>query len=98
MGDVRGTMSFLAEWYLQDLADTVVDDIVTRLHAAASMVTSAGTQVRLVATLSVPTDEVLYGVFDAASSEAVSAACDQAGSPHQRLSTDVIARFASGAA
>lgn len=98
MGDVRGALNFLAEWYLPDLAETAVDDIVTRLDAAAALVTGEGTPVRLMVTLSVPTDEVLYGVFDAASPEAVIAACRRAGVPQQRLSTDVVARFVSGAA
>lgn len=98
MGDVRGAVTFLAEWYLRDLAETTVDDIVTRLDSAASVVTAGGTPVRLVVTLSVPTDEVLYGVFDACTPEAVVATCLGAGLPHQRLSTDVVARFVSGAA
>jgi len=98
MGDVHGAMNFLAEWYLPDLAETTVDDIVSRLDAAAALITGEGTPVRVVMTLSVPTDEVLYGVFDAASPEAVVATCQRAGLPQQRLSTDVIARFVSGAA
>ncbi|PRC43470.1 hypothetical protein C6A85_000000105200 [Mycobacterium sp. ITM-2017-0098] len=98
MGDARGAVTFLAEWFLRDLAERTVDDIVKRLDAAASVITAGGTPVRLVATLSVPTDEVLYGVFDASSPEAVVATCLRAGLPHQRLSTDVVARFVSGAA
>ncbi|VEG51904.1 Uncharacterised protein [Mycolicibacterium aurum] len=98
MGDVGSRTSFLAEWYLPNLAEATVDDIVTRLRAAAAAVTRAGAPIRLVATLSVPTDEVLYGVFDADSPEAVVSTCERAGSPHQRLSTDVTARFVSGAA
>ena len=53
----------------------------------------AGTAVRLVITLSVPTDEVLYGVFGAASPDIVSEACLRAGVPFQRISGDVGARF-----
>jgi hypothetical protein len=98
MGDGHGAKKFLAEWYLSDLAETTVDDVVTRLDTAASVLTAEGTPIRLVVTLSVPTDEVLYGVFDAHSAEAVVATCRRAGLPHQRLSTDVIARFVSGAA
>lgn len=96
MGDVRATTSFLAEWYLPDLADARVDDIVERLHAAASGLASGGARVRLVATLSVPSDEVLYGVFDADSPDAVVATCEHAGIPQQRLSADVVARLISG--
>ncbi len=94
MDDVRDTLSFLAEWYLPDLAEAAVDDIVERLHTAACVLTAAGARVRLMATLSVPTDEVLYGVFDADSSENVVAACERGGIPPQRLSGGVVARLA----
>ncbi|KWX58019.1 hypothetical protein [Mycobacterium sp. NAZ190054] len=95
MGDVRTATNFLAEWYLPDLAETTVDDIVTRLDAAAAAVSGEGSRVRLMVTLSVPTDEVLYGVFDAESPDAVGAACLRAGVPHQRLSPHVVARIAT---
>lgn len=98
MAGVRGATNFLAEWYLPDLAETTVDDIVSRLDAAAAAVSDQGSRVRLVVTLSVPTDEVLYGVFDADSADAVGAACLRAGVPHQRLSPHVVARFVSGTA
>ncbi|WP_024444646.1 hypothetical protein [Mycolicibacterium iranicum] len=95
MGNVRATTNFLAEWYLPDLADAAVDDIMARLRTAATELTSGGARVRLLATLSVPTDEVLYGVFDADSPEAVVAACEHAGLPQQRLSADVVPRVMS---
>ena len=98
MGDVHRAMNFLAEWYLPDLAETTVDDIVTRLDAAAAAVSDRGEHVRLVVTLSVPTDEVLYGVFEAVSQDAVVATCARAGVPQQRLSTHVVARIVNGAA
>ena len=88
--------TFLAEWYLPDLAEAAVDDIVARIDAAASTVSGEGTPVRLLMTLSVPTDEVLYGVFDAGSPEAVVTTCRRAGVPHQRLSDHVVARLARG--
>ncbi len=88
--------TFLAEWYLPDLAETAVDDVVARIDAAASTVSGEGTPVRLLMTLSVPTDEVLYGVFEAGSPEAVVTTCRRAGVPHQRLSDHVVARLARG--
>jgi hypothetical protein len=83
----------LAEWYLPELTEQSVDDIVTRLDAAAATVTGEGTPVRLLVTLAVPTDEVLYGVFGAESSDIVSRTCAQAGVPHQRLSGDIDTRI-----
>ncbi len=84
---------YLAEWYLPEMTTTSVDDMVAKLDAAALAVSGEGTPVRLVVTLSVPSDEVLYGVFGAASPGIVSKACLQAGVPFQRISGDVGARF-----
>ena len=84
---------YLAEWYRPDLTQHVLDDIIGSLDAAISAVSNAGTPVRLLVTLAVPTDEVLYGVFTADSPDAVVAACRQAGVPVERLSTDVGARI-----
>ena len=75
------------------MTTTSVDEVVAKLDAAAASLSSEGTPVRLVVTLSVPTDEVLYGVFGAHSSDTVSKTCLQAGSPYQRLSGDVGARI-----
>ena len=66
MTDGRHAESYLAEWYLPNLAEPTVDDVVARLSAAASAVTGEGTPVRLTMTLANPSDEVLYGVFDVA--------------------------------
>jgi hypothetical protein len=84
---------YLAEWYLPEMTDTSVDEVVARLDAAAVAVSTEGTPVRLVVTLSVPTDEVLYGVFGAHSPDVVSKTCLLAGMPHQRLSGDVGTRI-----
>ncbi|OBF32944.1 hypothetical protein A5724_20110 [Mycobacterium sp. ACS1612] len=84
---------FLAEWYLPEMTTTSVDEMVAKLDAAAAAVSNAEERVRLVVTLSVPTDEVLYGVFGATSPDIVSLTCDQAGVPFQRISGDVGARI-----
>jgi hypothetical protein len=87
---------YLAEWYLPELTEQSVDDIVAKLDAAATTVSAEGAPVRLLVTLAVPTDEVLYGVFGAYSPEIVTATCQRAGFPHQRLSGDVGARIRHG--
>jgi hypothetical protein len=84
---------YLAEWYVPELTEQSVDDVVAKLDAAAILVSSEGTPVRLVVTLAVPTDEVLYGVFGAGSSDTVTKTCLHAGVPHQRLSGDVGTRI-----
>ena len=65
MDAADGLAYYLAEWYLPEITETSVDEMVAKLDAAAAIVSSEGTQVRLVVTLAVPTDEVLYGVFGA---------------------------------
>ena len=92
--DATGDLAYyLAEWYLPEMTATSVDEMVAKLDAAAVAVSSEGTPVRLVVTLSVPTDEVLYGVFGASSPDTVSQTCLRAGVPFQRISGDVGARF-----
>ena len=93
MEAVSASACYLAEWYLPELSEQFVDDLVARLDAAAATATEAGTPVRLLATLSVPTDEVLYGVFGADSQDIVSMTCSAAGAPHQRLSSDIGTRI-----
>ena len=88
-----GVVHHLAEWYLPELTEQSVDDIVAKLDLAAANVSDEGTPVRLLVTVAVPTDEVLYGVFGADSPEIVTATCERAGFPHQRLSGDVGARI-----
>ena len=86
MDSTAGLACYLAEWYLTELTEQSVADIVAKLDAASSTVTDEGRRVRLLVTLAVPTDEVLYGVFDAASADIVTSTCHRAGLPHQRLS------------
>jgi len=88
-----GAPNFLAEWYLPELTDITVDDIVARLDTAATTLSGDGDPVRLLVTLAVPSDEVLYGVFGAPSPDMVTAACRLAGLPHQRLTADVGTRI-----
>ena len=90
--DVAADMAYyLAEWYLPEITAESVDDWPS--STPPPPVSSEGTPVQLVVTLAVPTDEVLYGVFGAASSDVVSKTCLQAGVPHQRLSGHIDARI-----
>jgi hypothetical protein len=93
MDSVGMPTCYLAEWYLPEITEQSVDDLISRLDAAAARATSEGTPVRLLVALSVPADEVLYGVFGAESRDLVTRTCQQAGAPHQRLSDDIGARI-----
>jgi hypothetical protein len=87
---------YLAEWYLPEMTATSVDEMVAKLDAAAIAVSTEATPIRLVVTLSVPTDEVLYGVFGAPTADIVAQTCARAGVPFQRISGDVGARIQLG--
>jgi hypothetical protein len=93
MDSVADVGYYLAEWYLPELTEQSVDDVVAKLDVAAVSVSDEGTSVRLIDTLAVPTDEVLYGVFGAQSPDIVTATCQQAGVPHQRLSGHIGTRI-----
>lgn len=60
------------------------------LDTAAATMRANGRQVRLLITLAVPTDEVIYGMFSAYSADAVVLTCERAGIPVERLSSDVL--------
>ena len=70
-----------------------VNGSLSLVVAAVEMMCAGGTPVRLLATVVVPTDEVLYGLFAANSSEIVLQACKQAGIPAERLTAGVNARI-----
>ena len=75
---------FLAEWYVPECAEADVSDIVQRMRAATGGRGRRGA-VRLVATLAVPADEVVFGLFDAPSADSVTDACERAGLPPMRI-------------
>jgi hypothetical protein len=81
---------FLVEWYRPNLTQELIDSVVSGLNKAIASMSAEGSPVRLVMT--VPTDEVLYGVFAADSPDLVRAACERAGSVPERMSVDIDAR------
>lgn len=85
---------YLIEWYRADLDEHAVDDTVAALNATAAAMTAEGTPIWLLVTLSVPSDEVLYGLFSALTLNAVVDLCQRAHLPAQRVSGDVGARIA----
>jgi hypothetical protein len=84
--------SHLAEWYRSDLTDASVAEMVATLESATA-VEDPDQPVRLILSMSVPTDEVLYAVFDAVSAAAVVDVCERAGLPPQRVTADVGTRI-----
>lgn len=88
MGDSGAARQcFLVEWYQPDLAESTVDAAIDRLASAA-----AALRGRLVVALTSPSDETLFGVVAADSSDAVVTACRQAGWHVDRITAGVRAR------
>jgi hypothetical protein len=83
---------FLAEWYRRELSETAIDDFFALLRATTAGVSTDSAPVQLVATLFVPSDDALYGVFAASSSEVVVEACARAGMLPERLVPNVSLR------
>jgi hypothetical protein len=81
---------FLAEWYRPDVTSRTIDDLAAALHTAAAAMRAKGIQVRLLMTLAVPADEVLFATFSAYSADSVVQTCKHAGIPVERLSSDVL--------
>ena len=84
---------FLVEWYRPAIAEEPLDLSVARLIECAASVSAAGSPVNLLATLAVPSDEIVLAVFDSASEQSVAEVCREAGCPAQRLTAAVDARF-----
>jgi len=91
MGVVRPR--FLVEWYRPTIADEPLDLSVARLIRCAESVSATGPTVNLLATLAIPTDEIVLAVFDSASEQTVAEVCREAGCPAQRVTSPVEARF-----
>lgn len=93
MGPPPQFTDYLAEWYLLEQTESSIDDMVSKIDKAANRVGQEGVPVRLIATISVPSDEVFYGVFVAKCPDAVTMTCQRGGIPHDRLSDHVGARI-----
>jgi hypothetical protein len=84
---------YLVEWYGPRLAGEPIEDTAATLDDCAASMSIAGSSVRLLTILAVPTDEVLFGVFTADSADLVAETCQRAGLPAQRLTPAVDAHF-----
>jgi hypothetical protein len=80
---------FLVEWYQSGLAAVAPVDAIEQLTRAAAAVSTRGQPVALVMALTVPHDQTLFGVFRAATADAVIQTCQRAGWPADRISADV---------
>jgi hypothetical protein len=87
---------YLAEWYQPDLSDELLDHTVARLNDCVATMCKEGSPIRLLMTLAVPNDELIFGVFAADSEQVVAVVCSRAGIPTQRLSLAIDAHVNHG--
>jgi hypothetical protein len=85
---------YLVEWYQPEVTEEALDRTAATLDESAASVSAEGSPVRLLTMVSVPTDEVLFGVFVANSEQIVAEACQRAGVPAQRLTAAFNTRMA----
>lgn len=87
---LQGTRCYLAEWYRSDLSDDVDDTVFARLTRGVELAGADGAVATVQWSVMVPGDDVIFCVFAAASQEVVSAACEHAGMPLERITRAVM--------
>jgi hypothetical protein len=85
---------YLVEWYRADLTDEALGQTLAQLHQGAASLSAEGSPTQVLLALTVPSDEVVLGVFAASSAEIVSQACDRAGLPAERVTAALAGPFA----
>lgn len=78
---------YLVEWYRAEVWQReCFARSFSRLRGGAELVGEDGASATVLMTVSVPTDDVIFGLFTARSPEAVAKACADVGLPAQRVS------------
>jgi hypothetical protein len=84
---------YLVEWYRPELINDEFSTALATLGGCATTMTSEGTPVRVLHTVTVPGDEVVFGVIAASSEAVVTELCRRAGVPAERLTAAVSTRL-----
>lgn len=82
---------YLVEWYRDGLPQDAIDESFAMLSQGAGLLSDDGSRAEVVLMLSVPTDDLIFCVFSAASAEVVLAACARAGIPAERVTPAMVA-------
>ena len=77
---------YLVEWYHPKFFGATLAEAAAMLDAVAASLSTGDATVRVASVISVPNDEVAFGIFVADSVDIVTRTCDQAGFPVQRVS------------
>jgi hypothetical protein len=92
MSDAATSLAcYLVEWYRAGLPQDSIDRSFARLTRGAELPSADRTSATVVMTLTVPTDDVVFCIFEASSSEAVAQACEDAGLPAERVTAAMVA-------
>jgi hypothetical protein len=83
------TACYLVEWYRPELIDDRFCMALAHLNTCVTAMTSPGTPVRILHTLTVPTDQAVFGVIAADSQEIVTELCRRAGIPADRITAAI---------
>lgn len=78
---------YLVEWYQPPVTEAALSRTAAKLRASAATMSARGFPVTLLTMVSVPSDEVLFGIFAADCADSVGETCDRAGIPASRLAT-----------
>jgi hypothetical protein len=90
MGIVTQSLTcYLVEWYRHGVDEIRLPEIVAKIDRSLISVRAQGASVRYLYILAVPADEVVFGVFEANSSDVVALVCRRAGIPALRLTAAV---------
>lgn len=95
MSDMAPHLScYLVEWYRAGLSQETIDRTVAQLNRGVESMSANGTSPKVLMTLSLPADDVMFCVVAATSMEVVAEVCDRAGLPAERVTAAVATRFA----
>ena len=83
--EVQSSPCYLVEWYRPGLSGDQLDRATASIETCAASVSAGGSRVHLLAIIAVPADEVVFGVFAAASESDVAETCRKAGMAAQRV-------------
>jgi hypothetical protein len=84
---------YLVEWYRPELIEDQFSTALAVLGDCVATMTSEGTPVRVLHTVTVPADQVVFGVIAAGSEAVVAELCRRAGVPAERLTAAISTRL-----
>jgi hypothetical protein len=84
---------YLVEWYRSELVDDEFGTALATLGECVTAMSSEGTPVHVLHTVTVPSDQVVFGVIAARDESVVAELCRRAGVPAERLTAAVSTRL-----